>query len=328
VAPNSPASVDDGVNTGGNATSSPIISWPASSDTGSGIASYEVAIGTTAGASDTSDFTDVGNVTSASVPGLGLTLGSTYFGTVRALDTAGLTSAATDGDGFIYGWIEQAYIKASNAEESDHFDVAVDISGDYMVVGARYEDSSQTTITNGNSPNSDNSKYRPGAAYVFVRSGTTWTQQAYLKAPNGDISDFFGHKVAISGDTIVVAASREGSNQTTITNGSGASSNNLSAFSGAAYIFVRSGTSWTQQAYLKSPNSEYGDGFGYSVAISGDTIVVGVDAEDSNQTTITNGSTASDDNSLLNSGAAYVFVRSGTTWTSQAYLKAPNKWLY
>ena len=64
--------------------------------------------------------------------------------------------------------------------------------------------------------------------------------------------------------------------------------------------------------------------FGQSLDVSGDTIVVGTFNEDSAQTTITNGTTASADNTALYSGAAYVFVRSGTIWTQQAYLKAPN----
>jgi hypothetical protein len=89
-------------------------------------------------------------------------------------------------------------------------------------------------------------------------------------------------------------------------------------------VFTRSGTEWTQQAYLKAPNAETNDFFGTSVAVSGETVVVGAYYEDSNQTTIINGNTASADNSAADAGAAYVFTRSGTTWTQQAYLKAPN----
>ncbi|MCZ8240150.1 MAG: hypothetical protein O9346_08695 [Leptospiraceae bacterium] len=115
--------------------------------------------------------------------------------------------------------------------------------------------------------------------------------------------------VSISGDTIVVGAIYEDSNQTTITNGATASSDNSATSSGAAYVFVRSGSNWSHQAYLKAPNSETNDQFGYSVSISGDTIVVGARFEDSNQTTITNGATASSNNSAVDSSAAYVFVR-------------------
>ena len=84
---------------------------------------------------------------------------------------------------------------------------------------------------------------------------------------------------------------------------------------------MRSGTTWSQQAYLKASNTEVGDGFGFSVAISGDTVVVGAHEEDSNATGV-NGDQA--DNSAADSGAAYVFTRSGATWSQQAYLKASN----
>ena len=221
-------------------------------------------------------------------------------------------------------WSQQAYLKAPNAEASDRFGGTVAISGDTIVVGASDEESAQTTITNGNSASGDNSAASAGAVYVFVRSGTTWSQQAYLKAPNAEASDRFGSTVAISDDTIVVGALNESSAQTTITNGSGASDDNSSANAGAAYVFVRSGTTWSQQAYLKPSNIEAGDLFGALVSISGDTIVAGAPAEASNQVSITNGSGASSDNSAAGSGAAYVFVRNGTTWTQRAYLKAPN----
>ena len=103
---------------------------------------------------------------------------------------------------------------------------------------------------NGNQ--SDNSAGGSGAAYVFIRSGTTWTQQAYLKASNTDAGDYFGYSVAISGDTVVVGAYGEGSNATGV---NGDQSDNSAAYSGAAYVFTRSGTTWTQQAYLKASNT-------------------------------------------------------------------------
>jgi hypothetical protein len=219
---------------------------------------------------------------------------------------------------------QEAYLKASNAEVFDGLGFSVAISGDTLVVAATSEDSNQTTITNGNTASADNSAANTGAVYVFTRSGTGWSQQAYLKAPNADVNDVFGRVVAISDDTIVAGTQFESSNQTTITNGPTASANNAADRAGAAYVFVRSGTSWTQQAYLKAPNAEEQDRFGASVAISGSTIVVGAFQEDSNQTTITNGSSASGNNSLSNSGAAYVYTRSGSTWSQQAYLKASN----
>jgi FG-GAP repeat protein len=153
---------------------------------------------------------------------------------------------------------------------------------------------------NGNQ--SDNSATSAGAAYVFVRSGTTWTQQAYLKASNTEANDFFGFSVAVSGDTVVVGAPREASNATGV---NGNQSDNSATSAGAAYVFVRSGTTWSQQAYLKASNTETGDDFGFSVAVSGDTIVVGAWGEDSNATGV-NGN--QNDNSLGQAGAAYTFT--------------------
>jgi hypothetical protein len=120
----------------------------------------------------------------------------------------------------------------------------------------------------------------------------TWTQQAYLKASNTEADDQFGFSVAISGEMVVVGANQEDSNATGI---NGDETNNSAENAGAAYIFVRSGTTWSQQAYLKASNTEANDQFGFSVAISGDTVVVGANQEDSNATGINGNQT---DNSV------------------------------
>ncbi len=125
----------------------------------------------------------------------------------------------------------------------------------------------------------------------------SFTQQDYLEASITDNNDRFGHSVAISGDTLVVGAYFEDSNSTGV---NGDASNNLAENSGAVYVFTRSdSSSWSQQAYIKASNTESGDYFGYSVAISGDTLVVGAYKEDAV------------------SGAAYVFTRVGESWISR-----------
>ncbi|MBY0506171.1 MAG: Ig-like domain-containing protein [Bryobacteraceae bacterium] len=212
-------------------------------------------------------------------------------------------------------WTQQAYLKASNPDPADLFGGSVGIAGDTIVVGATGESSNATGVGGGqgNSLLTTGS----GAAYVFSRTGTTWTQQAYLKASNTGALDAFGGSVSVSGDTVVVGAANEGSNATGV---GGAQNNNLALLSGAAYVFTRTGTTWTQQAYLKASNTGAGDLFGRSSAVSGDTIVVGARNEGSDATGV-NG--ANNNNALL-SGAAYVFTRTGTTWTQQAYLKASN----
>jgi hypothetical protein len=212
-------------------------------------------------------------------------------------------------------WSQQAYLKASNTDAGDFLGTSVAISGDTVVVGAYGEDSNATGV---NGDQSDNSAPASGAAYVFTRSGSTWSQQAYLKASNTGTEDYFGASVAISGDTLLVGAFREGSNATGV---NGDQTNDLAEYSGAAYVFTRSGSTWSQQAYLKASNAEEGDLFGISVAISGDTVVVGAYGEDSNATGVNGEQT---NNLAPFSGAAYVFTRSGSTWSQQAYLKAPN----
>jgi hypothetical protein len=93
--------------------------------------------------------------------------------------------------------------------------------------------------------------------------------------------------------------------------------------SGAVYVFTRSGGVWSQQAYVKASNTGPGDSFGFSLALSadGNTLAVGAYLENSNATGI-GGNQA--DNSALDSGAVYVFTRSGGVWSQQAYIKASN----
>ncbi len=212
-------------------------------------------------------------------------------------------------------WAQQAYLKASNTGEYDHFGYSVSVSGDTAVIGA-YGERSTATGVGGNQ--ADNGALDSGAAYVFTRTGGTWTQQAYLKASNTGVEDYFGQSVAVSGDTAVIGAYAEDNNAIGV---DGNQADNSAPTSGAAYVFSRSGTTWTQQAYLKSGSLQFDDRFGHSVAVSGDTAVIGAYQEDSNATGV-GGNQAN--NSASNSGAAYVFMRSGTTWTQQAYLKASN----
>jgi len=227
-------------------------------------------------------------------------------------------------------WIQDAYLKASNAEAGDQFGCTVAIYGNTIVVGAKTEASSQAEITNADgSASADNSASGAGAAYVFRKNASgNWVQDAYLKASNSGASDYFGHSVAVSGDTIVVGAFGEDSNAAGANNtDGGASPNNLASASGAAYVFKRNEAgNWIQDAYLKAANVDDGDQFGWSVSASNDTIVVSARYESSNQTGVTNtDASASGDNSSSESGAAYVFKKDeGGNWIQDAYLKASN----
>ena len=176
-------------------------------------------------------------------------------------------------------YLEQAKLTPSDSAADDNFGTAVAISDDTAVIGAIGDN------TNGISS---------GSAYVFVRSGNTWTQQAKLTASDATEYDQFGWSVAVSGDTAVIGSFR----------GIDAGTD-----SGAVYVFVRSGNTWTEQTKLSASDDSAGDWFGYSVAVSGDTAVVGANFGD--------GMTA-------DSGAAYVFVRSGNTWSEQVKLTASD----
>lgn len=244
---------------------------------------------------------------SVAISGNTMVIGASYEDSSSVGVNGSETSNGTQDSGAVYVyvkssgvWTQQAYLKASNTGAGDLFGESVAISGDTIVVGAYFEDSAAVGV---GSNESDNSAANAGAAYVFVRNGNTWAQQAYLKASNTAAGDEFGESVAISGDTIVVGAREQGGT------------------AGAAYVFVRSGATWSQQAFIQASNPGAGDDFGNAVSISGDTIAIGADREDSNATGI-NGNQAN--NSASSSGAVYVFVRNGSVWTQQAYIKASN----
>ncbi|MGB7201936.1 MAG: FG-GAP-like repeat-containing protein [Pyrinomonadaceae bacterium] len=215
-------------------------------------------------------------------------------------------------------WTQQAYLKPAAVDTTqafDEFGISVAVSGDTVAVGAPVEDSSATGVNStANELASDS-----GAVYVFTRSGSVWTQQAYLKPAavgTSQVNDLFGRSLAVSGDTAVVGANGEDSSTTGVNSAANESSSN----SGAAYVFTRDAGAWTQRAYLKPAavgTTQALDNFGLSVAVSGDTVAVGAFAEDSSTTGVNR--TANELSST--SGAAYVFIRSGSVWTQQAYLK-------
>lgn len=181
-------------------------------------------------------------------------------------------------------WVQQAILTAPGGVAGDYFGISVAISGDNIVVGAYGRDVARP-LTFPAVTNTDQ-----GAAYVFVRSGTTWTQQATLTNSDGAANDLFGKSVAISGDYIMVGAADKtvGSN----------------SYQGKAYIYARSGTTWTQQANLSAGDGAAGDYFGRSVALTADYAIVG----------------ASQKTVGTNQGKAYIYTRSGTNWTLQAGL--------
>ena len=219
-------------------------------------------------------------------------------------------------------WAQQAYLKASNTGRLDFFGVSTSLNadGNTLVVGAFGESSDASGIDGIDNNNAISS----GAAYVFTRdAGNTWSQQAYLKASNTNAADLFGRSVNLNanGDTLAIGAIGEASNAT----GIDGADNNLASASGAVYVFTRdAGNIWSQQAYVKANNTESTDSFGTSVSLSadGDMLAIGAIREDSSSTGIN--TTPTDNSSADNTGAVYLFTRSGTSWSQLAYLKAGN----
>lgn len=152
------------------------------------------------------------------------------------------------------GWRQQK-LNAADASEEDWFGYSVSISGDYAVVGAKYDDVEGLKNC--------------GSAYVFKRSRTAWTQQAKLTTSDGTANDWFGHCVSINGDYIIIGA--PGKDADKFVN------------AGSAYIFKRGGADWIQQARLTALDAAADDEFGSSVSISGECAVVGAYQHDVNE---------------------------------------------
>ncbi len=229
-------------------------------------------------------------------------------------------------------------IIASDGSSSDAFGFSVAISGDYAIVGARYND--------------DNG-FDSGSAYIFRRTGAnTWDRGTKILAPDGASRDYFGYSVAISGDYAIVGAFGDDDNGTSTgsayifrrtggniwDNGTkvlapdGTSNDRFGisvaissdyaivgaqtdddngSDSGSAYIFRRTGAStWDSGTKILAPDGTGDDRFGYSVAISGDYAIVGAWLDDDNGS---------------NSGSAYIFRRTGeNAWDNGTKILAPD----
>lgn len=237
------------------------------------------------------------------------------------------------------GWVEETYIKASDAGALDHFGNSLSLShdGNTLAVGAPGEDSIDTgptndyVVVNGVSIIRNN-----GGVYIFTYANDAWTQQAKVKPYDNGFSQQFGFSLALSGDgnTLAVGAPGDWSKSSgveAITAGVigplGANYDltaaTLSYATGAAYIFVKDAETWRATTYLKASNAQAGYQFGHNLSLSkdGSTLAVGSVEEASGATGI-NGDPV--DSSAKASGAAYIFKLSGTTWEQKSYVKAPN----
>lgn len=215
------------------------------------------------------------------------------------------------------GWAQVAFIKPALVDAADGFGTSVAMDGGRLVVGAPGEASAFPFVR----PDAaDNSFQRAGAAYVFARdTGGAWSQQAYLKASIPDAYDGFGSVVDIVGDRIAISAPSESGSSRGV---GGDAMDNGANGAGAVYLY-RFDTTWSLEAYVKASNTERLDGFGSSLALRDDILVVGAYDEDSAASGV-DGDGADDDGAHRSSGAAYVFERTEGSWSQTAYLKATN----
>jgi FG-GAP repeat len=256
--------------------------------------------------------------------GLGLPAGSAFAQTQHKMGGAPEAPKATTKVTGEWKPKSIAYIKPSNTKADMQFGFTVALSGDgrTLAVGSVNEDSGAKGI---NGDENDHSALNSGAVYVYTRGPKGWKQQAYIKASNAHDGYQFGSALSLSddGNTLAVGSTGEASSATGI---NGNQTDTSMEGAGAVYVFTRSSDKWEQQAYVKASNTggaDIGYQFGYSVSLSGDgnNLAVGSTSEPSAANGI-NGDQK--DTSAPDSGAVYVFTRTGDTWTQQAYVKPWN----
>jgi len=192
-----------------------------------------------------------------------------------------------------------ASLKASNAFNQNYFGMSVAISGDVLLVGAHGENSTSTGV-NGHQGNGGS--WASGAAYAFRGEGDRWLQEAFLKPSTNRITGQFGISCSLWEDTAAIGSSELGDK-------------------GSAYVFVRTGRTWKEQAQLRPRPEARNDQFGAAVAIAKNIIVVGAPQDRSLAKGVDGDA---NDNSDISVGAAYVFEKTTKGWQQQAYLKPSN----
>ena len=231
----------------------------------------------------------------AADPGDGDAFGSTVAlsGNSALIGAPGRTVAGYEVAGAAYvfvrsgtKWTQQTELNAPSPGTSNYFGSAVALAGTTALIGA-----SGTTVADQTATD----QAAAGAVYVYAGSGASWAEEARLVASDPTTNAYFGDAVALSGDTALI----------------GAPAGYLGSPPGAAYVFAGSGSSWSQQARFVAVDEAPNDAFGWAVALSGDTAVIGAPGI----TVGTNGF----------AGAAYVFTRTGTDWALQTELQAADE---
>jgi hypothetical protein len=207
-------------------------------------------------------------------------VGATYVAAGPSTSPGSAYVFARSGPGAEW-FLQTKLVDPDDAADPSFGTAVVALSGGTALVGA---------------PSDDVAGVDQGSVAVYVRSGASWTFQGRLIAADGEADDLFGIRVAISGDTALVAAQMDDVGS--------------SVDQGSAYVFVRNGTTWSPQAKLVATDGEAGDRFGLGVELSGDTALVGCFGDDLGKGP--------------EQGSAYVFTRSGTAWSQQARLVASD----
>ena len=196
-------------------------------------------------------------------------------------DVGGVTDA---GSVYVYHWdgtqwVEQAKLTASDGEGFDNFGVSVALSGNTILVGAVFGENTDA-----------------GSAYVFRWDGSQWVEEAKLTTSDGEASDNFGASVALKEGTALVGTWLDdvGDNPD----------------AGSVYVYRWDGKTWAEHTHLTASDGEASDNFGYSVALSGNTALVGAFLDDVG--------------GITNVGSAYVYRWNGSNWEEQAQLTASD----
>ncbi len=217
-------------------------------------------------------------------------------------------------------WSQKAYLKPDYQDASDVFGKRIDLTPDgrYLAVGANGVDSGVT------GDESDNDMSRSGAVYIYENNNGNWGDYTFLQSDYLKVNGCFGGSVALNSDATVLATGAycDTSRARDI---NGDQENEAGSDVGAVFIYTRSGTTWTKQAYLKASNASDGDNFGFGISLSGDGDILAVSAygDQTDEVGILPG-TNDESISTPNGGSFYIFENKGNEWQQSTYIQSPS----
>lgn len=322
ISPTLSGSLNDGT-TSSSLIQSPALSWSAASDEHSGVAQYQVAVGSSLGGTQILGWTGIGNVLTYQVGSLSLTNGQTYYASVRAVDAAGNISSAINGDGWSVSisaggggsgvtshglnYSKMASEGFTPAARGASFDlqfgqsVAISEDGLTMAIGHPYDSTDANGVLN-------SQWTRSGSVYIYEYSGGNWVFEEKIVLSNSQSNlyrnDNFGVHVALSGNTLAVGASGHNLDENNL---------NIDGFdsSGAIFIYVKSSGVWNFQQKLVDPQRNDYKLFGEVFDLDDNTLVVGLPRDNLDENGL---------NDLYQAGSAFIYFRSGSVWTLEKHI--------